>query len=114
MIIIPAYILVVMPVVITWWTHRRCDRREFFLLTISFLISLILLVILDESSPRIATRYDGPLAASGILTSQIVAMLFVTTFLTILPARFRVLKLIRDFAAVIVGEAIILRLAWIS
>jgi hypothetical protein len=111
MIVIPLYLLTLVPVLNVWWTHRRCDRREYQLLTISFLISWLLLAILSQCRHLTATRYQGPMAASGIETEQILAAFIVTPLITIIPVKW---KLLRDLAALIVGEAIILRQTWVS
>ena len=111
MLVVPIYVLALLPAINIWWTHRRCDRREYLLLTSSFAVAFVLLLMLAQQRHLTATRYEGPLAATGIDTDQIPCALMMTTLITIIPIKW---KLLRDLAALILGEAIILRHTWIS
>lgn len=111
MLIVPIYLLLLVPVLIIWWTHRRCERREYGALIISFLAVMITLFFLSDYRRFTATNYAGPLAGSGICTIQIPIAILAATLITAVPIK---MKLFRDFIAFLVGEAILLHQTWIS
>lgn len=114
MIVVPIYALASVPVLIVWWTHRRCERREHTLLTVSFLFSFALLLIPASHGDPIATHYDGPSRAKGIVAGQVLATLISCTLIAAIPTRLRLLKMLRNLLAILIGEYLILAPAWIS
>jgi hypothetical protein len=110
MIVIPRYGMVLIPILNIWWTHRRAERREYKILVVSFLSLFGPLLILAYYRRCVCTRYDAPLSASGINTLQIPLSLLVTTLITMLPVK---MKLVRNFIAFLVGESLLLD-TWIS
>lgn len=104
MLIIPAYVLALLPPLSVWWTHRRCERRDYGILVLSVLSVFVALLMLASSHPLTATWYDGPMSATGILTMQIPLCLLLTTSVTAIPMK---MKLVRNVVAFILGEAIL-------
>jgi len=113
MIFIPAYVLALMPPLAVLWVHRRCERREYQILVLTFLAAFVPLLILAAERHRTAIRYDGPLAAAGIMTVQIPMALLVTTLLAAIPLK---MKLVRGFVAMLAGEMTLFLVGgkWIS
>ncbi len=113
MIVIPAYVLALIPPLTVWWAHRRCERREYVFLVLTFLAVFIPLLILAANRHLTATWYAGPLAATGIMTIQIPMALLVTTLLAAIPLK---MKVVRDVVALLAGEITLFVIGgrWIS
>lgn len=101
MIVIPTYVLTLIPPLIVWWVHNRCERREYTMLAFSLITTFISLLILASSHERVTIWYDGPRASRGIMTIQLPMALVATTLVAALPLKMR---MVRNLIAVIVGE----------
>ena len=71
MMIIPHYIMVLIPILTVWWIHRRGARKEYWILADSVLTVCLALLICWRFNHMICTWYGGPLAATGIETVQL-------------------------------------------
>lgn len=110
MIVIPRYIMVLIPVLTVWWTHRRGARREYWLLAASVFMVCISLLVFSHYHDMVCTWYGGPLAATGIMTFQLPLSVFITTVIAAIPTK---RKVVRNFIAVLIGEVLLIN-AWIS
>ena len=110
MMIIPPYIMVVIPILVVWWSHRRGAKQEYWLLLASVLILCAALLVFSRFHHMICTWYDGPLAATGIFTTQLPLSIFVAASLAAIPIKW---KLVRNFIAILVGEVLLVN-TWIS
>ena len=111
MIFVPPYVVLLIPILAMWWTHRRVERKEYKILHISLAAICMPLAVLAWFRPMTCTTYHGPLAASGIKTFQIPLAIFATALLTMIPIRMRFL---RGFIAILAGEVILGMIIWIS
>ena len=108
--IIPHYIMVLIPVLTVWWTHRRGARKEYWLLACSVLPVCLALLIYWRFHHMICTWYAGPLAATGIETIQLPLSIFAAAGIAAIPTKWR---LLRNFVAILVGEVLLVD-TWIS
>jgi hypothetical protein len=107
---IPHYIMVLIPILTVWWTHRRGGRQEYWILLGSILVVCASLLVYSRFHHMICTRYDAPLAAAGIFTTQLPLSIFVTASVAAIPMKW---KLVRNFLAILIGEILLVD-TWIS
>lgn len=105
MMIIPHYIMFLIPILTVWWTHRRGARKEYGILAASVLIVCLALLVYSRFERMTRTGYH-----IGILTAQMPFSVFVAASLAAIPIKW---KLVRNFVAVLVGEILLLD-TWVS
>jgi hypothetical protein len=110
MIIIPRFAIMEIPLLVAWWSHRRCKSREFGLLAVSLLAVSIPLAVLAHYHPMICTWYRGPLAATGIDASQIPISIVTTGIIAGIPMKW---VFLRNFMAILLGE-MLLGTSWVA
>ncbi len=111
MIYVPEPIIILTPVLVMWWTHRRVERKEYTVLLLSIVALCVPLIILAQRHRQTAISYEGPLSSWGINTMQIPLAIAVTAAITMLPVN---MKLLRGFAAILFGEFVLHAITWIS
>ena len=109
MINIPHYVIVLIPVLAVWWTHRRGRQREYWLLVGSVLIVCIPLFVLSHYRHMTCTWDRGP-CAGGIETVQLPLSIVVAATIAAVPLKW---KLVRNFVAILAGEVLLVD-KWIS
>jgi hypothetical protein len=112
MIIIPHYVIVLIPILAVWWTHRRGTQREYWLLVGSVLIVCIPLLVLSYYRHMTCTWHRGPCGpcAGGIKTVQIPLSILVAAAIAAIPMKW---KLVRNFVAILAGEMLLMD-RWVS
>jgi hypothetical protein len=109
--IVPTYILALVPVLTAWWTHRRVTRQEYRLCIGSVTILMLSLSVLAHFVPMACTWYGGPLAARGIDTIRIPLAVGASAVIAGVPIR---LRLPLNLLAVLAGEIVLWSNPWMS
>lgn len=99
--VVPHYVIVLIPLLTAWWSHRCGTRREYGLLVACVAIVCIPLLMLSHYRDLTCTWYAGPLSSTWIKTVQLPLSVFVTATIAAIPIKWR---LVRNFIAIIIGE----------
>ena len=108
---VPALLFCAIPLLVTWWTYRRMRYREYLLLISSLMIVCGPLLAMATKHQYGATQWSKYGSLCGILLLLIPLSVVTTAAVTAIPTR---MVFLRGFLAILLGEVVLLSIAWIT